>query len=224
MIFKNTLLVAILTFCSTLLYGQYAYTGVKIGAGLAGQSWSQGVNTNIIITPNIDVFWESHDEGSLSKVFAQVGYHQRGSGIGFGINTFASYRFHNAVLELGGKRRATDGEKWDAYYLLALRAEYTLGNNLAERGNTNIFNLALEEFVNKFNYGVTIGGGFDYDFSENQVLFFELSFSPDLSSQYDQPFQIGPFENQFTGNSFFIQPQQVRNYTLELKVGYKWLQ
>lgn len=224
---KLIALAVLLTVSTTLLTAQLGtYYGVKGGLGINNQQWTGRVNNQLLFTPNIDFMAETYDPGSWSSLYSQIGYHQRGSGLGgFGFQRFATYRFHNISVEVGGKRKATDGEKWDSYYMLGLRAEYTVSNNLQEEGQASLFNLALSEFVRKFNYGVTIGGGFDYDLGNDRIVFFEVAFSPDLSSQYDQPFQL-TFPNPNTASpleDISIAPQMVRNYSLELRVGYKWL-
>ena len=221
---KILTIAAVIMLCSSLS-GQGTYYGVKGGLGLNNQNWDRQFNTSLLFTPLVDFFAETYDPGSLSSLYAQIGYHQRGSGLGgFSLNRFATYRFHNVALELGGKRRALDGKKWNGYYLLALRAEYTVSSNLVEEGSQSIFNLALEQYVRNFNYGATVGGGFAFDVAEGNQVFVEMTFNPDLSAQYDQPFVIGPLPNPFNPqNDIFIDPQKVRNYSLELKFGIKWL-
>jgi len=204
------------------------YFAIKGGLSINNQNWERQITTDLLFTPSFDMMAESYDSGSASRVYAQLGFHQRGSALGgFGFRRFASYKFNNVVLELGGRRMALDGEKWDGYYMLGLRGEYTLSTNLSETSNTSVFNLVIDDYVRKFNYGVTIGGGFEYDLGDYKQIFVEVVFSPDLSAQYDQPYEftvINPFP--VVGGStenITISPQKVRNYSLELKVGYKWL-
>jgi len=206
-------------------YDYGTYIGVKGGLSLTNQVWQSQVTTDIIFAPGVDIFSESYDAFSYSSLYAQLGYHQRGSGLGFSLSQrFATYRFHNISLELGGKRIVIDKETYDGYWLIGIRGEYTVGTNLSSVRGTSIFNIVDDEFVRKFNYGLSVGGGFERELDHQQVVFVELVFSPDLSAQYDQPFQLGPIENPFnTAQPIFIDPQKVRNYSLELKVGYKWL-
>lgn len=224
---KLIALAVLLTVSTTLLTAQLGtYYGVKGGLGINNQQWSGRVNNQLLFTPNIDFMAETYDPGSLSSLYSQIGYHQRGSGLGgFGFQRFATYRFHNISVEVGGKRKATDGEKWDSYYMLGLRGEYTVASNLNEDAAASLFNLVLSEYVRRFNYGVTIGGGFDYDLGNDRTLFFEVAFSPDLSAQYDQPINL-VFPNPNTASQqqdITINAQQVRNFSLEIRVGYKWL-
>lgn len=204
-------------------YGTY-YT-VKAGVGLNNQNWSKGLNRGLMFGPMVEVSAETYDSGSLSSIYASAGYHQRGSAIsGFGYRNISTYRFHNLSVEFGGRRKAFESDVWHGYYLLGLRGEYTISHNLDKQARTSAFNIVDPTFVRRFNYGVTIGGGFEYEIIAGKKLLVELAFSPDLSVQYDQPYVIGPILNPFdTTRDIFVDPQQVRNYSLELRLGYKWL-
>jgi len=204
-------------------FDQGTFYGVKVGVSGNNQNWSQGVQSNLLFTPLIDLYAETYNRGYASRLYSQLGFHQRGSSLGLSsFNNFASYKFSNVALELGGKRLAFDKEQWDGWYLLGLRAEYTLFNNL-DQSTTGAFNVVLEEFVNNFNYGVSIGFSTEYDMGNYQFFFAEIVFSPDLSAQYDQTQEIRFVDPINPTQNRIIQPQQVRNFALELKVGYKWL-
>lgn len=201
------------------------YYGVKGGIGLNNQNWERGVTTGLLFTPCIDIFAETYDPGSLSRLYAQIGYHQRGSALGaFGLRRVATYRYNNLVAEVGGRRQAFEGEIYTGYYLLGLRAEYTMASNVGE--SQSLFNLTDQAYLRRLNYGATVGGGFEYDLGDGTAVFLEVTFNPDLSAQYDQPVNLifpnpnaGQSQNQFVT----IPAQRVRNYSLEVKVGYKWL-
>ncbi len=212
-------------FSVTSMAQEATYYGVKLGLGMNNQNWSGSLNHNLIFSPLIDVFAETHDPDSPSSLYAQLGFHQRGSALGFNLRNFATYRFNNIALEFGGKRKVLDRDKWDGYYLLGVRVEYTIFTNLGDANNTSLFNLVDEEFVRKFNYGATVGGGFEYELEDEKIFFVEVTFNPDLSAQYDQPFVLGPFKDPYssTGRDIYIESQKVRNFSLELKIGYKWL-
>ena len=80
----------------------------------------------------------------------------------------------------------------------------------------------VNDYVRKFNYGVTAGGGFELAMSELSNVFFEFSIQPDISLQYQQP----PLQNvkePFTGQFVNLELRQVRNLSLEFKVGIKFL-
>lgn len=205
-------------------YDSGTYVGIKGGFGLGSQIWQNQLTNEVILVPSFDVFSETFDAYSFSSLYAQLGYHQRGSGLGIGTQVFASYRFHNMALELGGKRIFHEINNRNIYWLIGVRGEYTLGTNINSQRTSLNFNALDQRFVNKINYGMSVGIGIQQELEHQQVVFIDLVFNPDFSNQYDQPLILGPFQNPFnTAQSIFIDPQAVRNYTLELKIGYKWL-
>ena len=224
---KLLFILGIIVFSSLDSLGQY-YVGVKGGMGLNMQRWNS-YERDILFSPFIDVFTETADD-PLNKLYASFGLHTRGSTVrGFGFNTFNPYKFHNLVLELGGKRMMSVDKKYNGYYMLGLRAEYTLSTNLNERPAFSVYNLVDDFYVNKFNYGVTIGGGIELDIADTHIVFFEVSVNPDLSRQYDQPETLtienpNQVPSPFPQSQFItIVPQEVRNVSLEVKVGIKFL-
>lgn len=221
---KSLFVFAFLAFFTVDNFGQY-YLGVKGGLGLNMQQWN-GFERDILFTPCIDVFSESHDD-ELNKLYASLGFHTRGSTVRvFGFNSFNPYKFNNLVFVVGGKRMVTTDKKVNGYYMLGLRAEYTLFTNLENRGNT-IYGLVDDAYVNRFNYGVNVGGGFELALGEDKVVFFELTVSPDLSRQYEQLETVvieNPFQSPFNpSDTYTIRPEEVRNVSLELTVGIKFL-
>lgn len=219
------LTIVVLCSGSQALLGQY-FLGTKGGIGLNMQRWNS-FERDILFTPHLDVFAESHDD-KINKVYASLGYHTRGSAIrGLGFQSFSSYKFNNLVLEAGFKQMLSVGKKYNGYYMLAGRLEYTINTNLGERPQFSVFNLADDAYVRRLNYGLTIGGGFEYQLSETQVIFLEASINPDASKQYDQPNVVvitNPNPSTFNPQSTItIQPQAVRNVSLEIKIGIKFL-
>ena len=224
---KLLLVCTFLMLFTSMAFSQY-YVGVKGGMGLNMQKWNS-YERDILFSPCIDLFSETNDD-AINKLYASIGYHVRGSAVrGFGFTTFNPYKFNNLVAEVGGKRMVTTDRETNGYYLLGVRLEYTMSTNLENRANS-IYNLVSDVYVRKFNYGVTVGGGFELKFGENKILFLEMSVMPDLSKQYEQlesltienpnPVAGGPFPSpQF----ITIVPQEVRNVALELKVGIKFL-
>ena len=217
----------LLVFFAQTGISQYYY-GVKGGLGLNMQRWNS-FERDILFTPLVDVFTETHDD-EVNKLYASLGFHTRGSAVrGFGFNTFNAYKFNNLVLVLGGKRMATTDKKYNGYYMLGLRGEYTLSTNLESQVNNSIYNLVSDVYVNKFNYGVTVGGGFETQLNETNVIFVELTVNPDLSKQYEQLETLtienpNPVPSPFPTSQFItIRPQEVRNVSLEIKVGIKFL-
>ena len=221
---KLLFIFAFLAFLTVDNFGQY-YLGVKGGLGLNMQKWN-GYERDILFTPCIDVFSETDDD-PINKLYASLGFHTRGSTVRvFNFNSYNPYRFNNLVMVLGGKRMVTTDKKYNGYYMLGLRAEYTLFTNLNDKAKT-IYGLVDDVYVNKFNYGVSVGGGFEMSFGEDKVVFFELTVSPDLSKQYEQLESLtieNPFQSPFNPNPFYeIRPEEVRNVSLELTIGIKFL-
>ena len=221
---------AFLAFFATENFGQY-YVGFKGGMGLNMQKWNS-FERDILFSPCIDVFSETNDD-EINKLYASMGFHTRGSGVrafGFGFNTFRPYKFNNLSFEVGGKRMVTVDKKYNGYYMLGLRAEYTISTNLGGTSSTSIYNLVSDVYVRKLNYGVSVGGGFELELSKDKVVFFELVVQPDLSKQYEQLESL-TIENpnptpggQFPSPQYVtIVPQEVRNVALELKIGIKFL-
>ncbi len=213
--------------CNTFVSGQYFY-GVKGGVGLNMQQWNT-LERDILFTPLIDVFTETHDD-PINKLYASFGLHTRGSAVrGLGFQSFNSYKFHNLSLETGFKQMLSLDKKYNPYYMLAGRLEYTVLTNLSDVGTQfSVRNLVDDNFVNRLNYGLTVGGGFEFQWDDTKVVFIEASINPDVSRQYDQPNTAvitNPNPSPFNPNAtIIIQPQQVRNVSLEVKVGIKFLQ
>ena len=212
--------------CSSISTAQYYY-GVKGGVGLNMQRWNN-FERDILFTPLVDLYVESHDD-PVNKLYASLGFHTRGSAIrGFGFQSFNSYRFNNIALEAGFKQMLSVSKKYNPYYMLAGRLEYTVSTNLNSGGlQFSVLNLVDDNFVNKFNYGLTIGGGFEFNWDDTKVVFVEASINPDASKQYDQPSTAiisNPNPSQFNpSTTITILPQEVRNVSLELKIGIKFL-
>ena len=79
------------------------------------------------------------------------------------------------------------------------------------------------DYVRKFNYGVTFGGGFEMEMSELSNVFVEASIQPDYSFQYEH-FGIDNIRNPWVPNERIdLPPTQVSNLSIELKVGVKFL-
>lgn len=205
---------------------QYYY-GVKGGVGLNMQKWNS-FERDILFTPLIDLYTETHDD-PINKLYASLGIHTRGSAIrGFGFQSFNSYRFNNLSLEFGFKQMLSVSKKYNPYYMLAGRLEYTMSTNLSSGGvQFSVLNLVDDNFVNKINYGLTIGGGFEFNWDDTKVIFVEASINPDASKQYDQPSTAvisNPNPTTFNPSpTITILPQEVRNVSLELKIGIKFL-
>ena len=164
-------------------------------------------------------------------MFAQVGFHVKGSAVRYR-NIFLNgnlsnqrtdrYEYYNTSLTLGGKQKFDLNESFKYYYLFGIRGDYTLGTNLDDYADRNSGFYPDNGFVRKWNYGVTIGGGFEFPFSDFISGLLEFSFNPDFSLQYRQPALTVP--DPFNpGNSRRIGEAEVVNRTFEVTLGIRFL-
>ena len=103
-----------------------------------------------------------------------------------------------------------------------MRGEYTLGTNLSEYVRFQSAYYPIDDFVRKLNYGVTVGGGWDFEFSELIGGLIELTVNPDLSNQYEQQ-PIPNVINPFNGQTVTLRERKVRNLTFEVKFGLRFM-
>lgn len=236
---RNFLLIVLTIFFIADAQAQSRAYGIKFGPSIGVQKWDGFNSRDPLFAYHAAAFIESVPEESQFALFAQAGFHVRGSAIRrfAGVYTttngeereFAAdtdrFEFRNIALVLGGKRKYDFGANKIAYYSLGLRGEYTIGTNLDQYSEVNRFYLTypVDEFVREFNYGVTIGGGFEFPMSEYIGVIVELSASPDFSKQYNQPPIVNvPIPNQ-PGQSRTIPERQISNISLELSVGFRFL-
>ena len=203
--------------------------GLKAGPTVGFQQWNS-YDRQPLFTRHIAGFIESFaEEDDNGSVYAQLGYHTRGSSIRF-INGFTSdlfsegIEFYNLSLQGGIKRFLKKNDKSITYYSVGARLEYTVDTNLQDE-NSDFLDpfFPIDNFTNKFNYGISFGGGYNYSFSDLFTGFIELSFHPDVSYQYQQAALPIGIVNPFTGNLQTIGERQIRNLTVEISVGINFL-
>ena len=223
-------------FCITNqdLKSQSFVFGFKGGPVIATQNWSNFQRNPLLDLHGI-AFIESWEEDSPNILFAQLGYHTRGSSLrqvfvnqftGFVPQTRA-FRFRNLALTLGAKKKLRMGT-WSPFYTVGLRGEYTVGTNLDEYVDVNYTartTYPQNEFVRRWNYGIYAGGGTEFEIGELIGVVMELSVNPDLSRQYFQPpltnvYNPNPFNGSTTIN---LEAREIRNITLELTFGFRFL-
>ena len=221
-------------------WGGYLF-GLKGGIGGANQDWT-GLETELMLGFHGALYLETIPSNGRFSFYGQLGYHTRGSRIsrrraftfGGGRVTLPSddFRFQNISLGIGAKSVVSYTRFADLYYTLGLRAEYQLSNNLDDYNQlettTNIafrlnYPFDSPDFINEFVYGASFGGGALFPISDKIGGFLELTAHPDFSLQYSQgPINnvIDPFTNSGTRT---IGPRMIRNFTLELSVGIRFL-
>ena len=222
---RNKVLSAIvlIMFFALPMQSQSFVFGPKIGPTIAFQKWNN-FDQDALLAYHAALFIESYSEDVENKgtLYAQFGYHTRGSAIR--VNDFiqnrnytSSFKFTNLALTVGARQMVgTSGFK--PYYHFGLRLEYTLKTNMDqyETLGSAVF-YPNNQFVNKLNYGVSLGGGFQKEFSEFVGGAFELTISPDLSKQYEQP----AINNVLVPGSTqprTISARDIRNLSLEISV------
>jgi len=212
--------------------------GVKGGLSLGFQKWNTS-ERDPLFTYHGAAFIETLSEGNTFTLFAQGGYHKRGSAIRirsfvfvdpatgmerqFGGRT-TKYEFNNLSVSIGAKQKYDFGINNKFYYLIGIRADYTVNTNLADFEDiARISSLyPLEIGVNKFNYGGIFGGGAEFGLSDLISIFVELTISPDISRQYFQP-PVDNVYDPFTMGTRNLPEQSIRNNTVELSVGFRFI-
>ncbi len=225
------LTVFVLSFVFAKAQGGSAF-GVKGGLTIATQKWNN-FDQGPLFTWHGDFYIESLTEDNSFALIAQLGYHNRGSARRnqqiftqnsnfFTINQ--SFEFNNISLMFGAKQKFDFQTSGKVYYLLGLRGEYTIGNNLSDYEDFCPGVYPLEGFVRDLNFGLTVGGGFEWMFSDLFGGFLEFNVMPDLTAQYRQP-ELGNFSNCFNpgGNPITIGERTIRNLSFEISVGIRLL-
>lgn len=239
---KNWLLFTLL-FSMSFLSAQSFVFGVKGGLTMGTQRWNQSgsYDNSILFKYHGAAFIESAPEDATSVMFAQAGYHVRGSAFRFrkSVGTTVGgtqvnipaytqeFRFNNLSLLLGFKRRGVLNNE-NAFYTFGLRGEYTLNNNLPSCSapfSGYYYFSQCQDYVRKFNFGLSVSGGYEFKFSEFFGSFIEVSILPDVTKQYFQPPITGlNYYDPYTGNRISSIPEQsIRNLTLEVSIGFRFL-
>lgn len=177
-----------------------------------------------------------NNESDKNALFAQLGYHIKGSANRFnfidprgGFNIFSQpFKFNNLSLVVGMKQKFDMGRSGRSkyYYTAGIRGDYTLSTNLNELLEQQP---ALTGFypdeggVRHFIFGVSAGGGLQFELSELIGGQIQLSINPDLTYQYFSgpiPNVPDPFN---PGQNFTIPERRIRNTTLEISLGLRLL-
>lgn len=215
---------------SSLIKGQGFYWGPKAGLTIGLQNWNN-TERSPLFSYHANVFIESIDIDYKGSLYAQIGYHTRGSSINvFGLNGFRlsdGYKFRNISLQLGAKKRLRNEKLSTPYYFFGLRLEYLVSDNLQsfqDRFSQSVSSLfyPIPGFANKIVYGVSIGGGVEFLGSAYVQPAIEFTISPDLSLQYQSPVipnVISPYD----GRTISIPERRIRNVTFEVSLVVRFL-
>ena len=197
--------------------------GFKGGLSLGNQTWNSS-ERDFLIGWHGDVFMEAIFDTTGLSIMAQLGYHVKGSALRFReyynptlmeiVDGWTQRQpFHTVVLVLAAKNQHRLNDKWSGYYGIGIRGDYTIGYTLYYAG--------LDQFINRFNYGLYLVGGLNFQFKSGKNLLLEVSFSPDASPQIDAP----PFEyfHPVTNMPSLHPAKRVINRTVELSLGYRFV-
>lgn len=208
--------------------------GAKGGLLLGLQKW-EGFQRDPLIKYQGSLFIESLPEEEKFSFFAQGGLHLKGSAIRNQRYFFANgeefrpptteFIFRNLSVVLGAKQKFDFGLNGKKFYSFGLRADYTLSTNLDDFKQGGFAPITFPDnfFVRKFNYGVSVGGGLEFPFSELIGAVVDLSINPDLSFQYMQPTIPNVTNPANPGQTITIPERRIVNITVELSVGFRFL-
>ncbi len=217
---------------------QGAAYAVKGGLTLGFQKWdSQLGRRNPLTDYHIIASIEELPEDPRFTIFAQLGYHSRGTSMRTRLFTTSgrrfdqnfSIKFNNIALAVGAKKKLGNLGRLTPYYMLGVRGEYTIKTNLAQFEKYNncypIYPIDKKEYIKKFNYGAIFGGGFEFPFTDLIGGLLEFSVSPDFSNQYEQPALSGIINQCNSGSSqpINVPERKISNITFEITLGLRFL-
>ncbi|HHB79029.1 MAG TPA: hypothetical protein ENK85_07335 [Saprospiraceae bacterium] len=217
---------------------QGAVYTLKGGLSLGMQKWDNQLGRrNPLTSYHIIAAIEELPEDPRFTIFAQAGYHARGTSMrttlfstgGQRFDQDFAIRFNNLALSVGAKKKLNVMGNLTPYYLLGVRGEYTLKTNLAQFQQYNtcygIYPYDKKEFIKKFNYGAIFGGGFEFPFTDLLGGLIEFTVNPDFSRQYEQPAITGIINTcGSVGNGPTSTPQRsITNLTFEISLGLRFL-
>ncbi len=209
--------------------------GLKAGPSLGFQLWQPNADRGALFRYHAAAYIESLDAENRYSIYAQLGYHLRGSTVRFqfvDFNTGERFQereantFGNLALQAGVKQKFNAGQGGSSvFYLLGLRGEYNLTNNLPESSDQIFYHSGtlFKEFVNDFVFGVSLGGGIEFPFSDYIGGMIEISVNPDFSRQFNQQGDLNLINPFFPQNTVFIPARSIRNLTLELTFAIRFL-
>lgn len=210
----------------------YAF-GLKGGLTAGFQKWDN-FERDPLFSYHAISFIETAPEDNAFAVFAQLGYHVKGSAIrnrnfvdlsgNIVKPPTTKFEFRNLSLTVGGKQKYDLGSNNKWYYLFGFRGDYTVDTNLDryEDFNTIYPIYPFDAFVRKWNYGATVGGGLEFPVSPYISTIIEFTVNPDFSKSYRQPPILNVFDP-FSGSNRNFNEREITNTTFEITVGFRFL-
>ena len=209
--------------CSTMTFAQYAAHGVKGGLTIGTQKWN-GQDREALFSYHAGYIYESYTSNNKFSYLVELGYHVKGSAVRANYTDLAGNfrqittrnKFGQAGLLLGAKS-LLDAEfaGGNVYYMIAGRLEYTVKDSIQTIAN-------LSRYINRINYGITVGGGLEFKIADRILAFLEVQISPDFSQQIFMP--PGSYIANYNGNSVLVNfnEQKVINTVVEVTAGFKF--
>lgn len=213
-------------FIQANLAAQSFWFGPKAGGTICIQSWN-GSDRQPLLGGNVALFIETTDpEKTSGSLYAQLGLHQRGSSSRTFFNSFNNFQvpslryvFNNLSLQVGAKKFY----KSNFYYLVGIRAEYTLWTNFdSVNEQFNFVTNPQNEYLRRLTGGITGGGGYQMEIGDLYGAAIEFSIHPDFFRNYYQP-AIGNVVSPFTGQIINLGEVEIRNTSVELTLVFRFL-
>ncbi len=212
----------------------------KGGPSLGTQKWDNSQRQLLFKYHAALAIETVNNEDDRSALYMQIGYHVRGSATRFRYISFNNYpggnysekfEFRNLSLSIGAKQKfPMANERFRYFYFAGVRGDYTLNSNVDElQAKTNSCNTGIYPFpggVQRWMFGLAVGGGLQFDFAELVGAQIEVSVNPDLTLQYRQP----SLDNVLIGGCYgapqqtiSIPERRIKNTTLEISLGLRLL-
>lgn len=215
---------------------------LKTGLDIGTQKWDNSFDRQPLFKFHGALAIESVDnEHDRSSVFAQFGYHVRGSAnrsrylfSGGGVNTFSQeFTFTNFSLVLAAKQKFDFGTNMKYFYFGGIRGDYTWKTNVDELQPPSFADPTYATYfyisnptiggVQRWIGGLSVGGGLEFNFSELVGGQLELVVNPDLTTQYRTPPLTTGIQDPFSGGNISIPERRIKNTTIELTLGLRLL-
>ena len=208
--------------CSTTTFAQYAAHGLKGGLTIGTQKWN-GQDREALFSYHAGYVYESYTSNNKFSYLVELGYHVKGSAVRTNFYDLAGNlrqittrnKFGQAGLLVGAKSLLdVEFGGSNVYYMIGARLEYTATDSIETIAN-------LSRYINRINYGITVGGGLEFKLADKALAFLEVQISPDFSQQIFMP--PGNYIANYNGNTVFVQfqEQKVINTAVEVTVGLK---
>ncbi len=207
----------------------------NVGPSLGFQKWENSGDNQMLLAYHANMALESvNNEDDNATFMAPFGYHVKGSANrltfftpGGGVTTYSEkFRYNNLSTLLGVKMKYPSGKtgRQRYFYFGGLRCDYTLSTNIDELSSNPYTYYYYPQIgaMNRWMFGLSGGGGWQFEFSELVGGQITLSVNPDITPQITQP-QATVIDPNNPGQPLTIPAQRVRNTTIEISFGLRLL-